>query len=351
MRETVEQIKRCRTREETINCIGDLASARSSTIAVDSDGPLVLSDIPAALKNRSTPTILGIDEAGRGPVLGPMIYGCVFWAASDNTNMSKLGFNDSKLLSAKSRKKHFDTMMNDTPTLGLAVRVLHATEISRNMFRADAPYNLNSMSHDAAISLIKAVQNAGVEITHVYIDTVGHPGSYKSKLDRLFEGCGIDFTVEKKADSKFPCCAAASIIAKVCRDEIIGAWEWSEKRYSPTSGTNTDFGSGYPSDPKCKKWLDESLDDPVFCFPDLVRFSWAPAKAAVESKGARVEWESEEREKNNPNGDLLTSNQQTSRNRFLAERGSDSTVHQRKKSRGAIFNQLGLEIVENIFIN
>ncbi len=59
--------------------------------------------------------------------------------------------------------------------------------------------------------------------------------------------------------------------------------------YSEPSLDNRDFGSGYPSDPKCKKWLDDALQDRVFGYPDVVRFSWAPVKARLlEDKVARV---------------------------------------------------------------
>jgi ribonuclease HII len=80
--------------------------------------------------------------------------------------------------------------------------------------------------------------------------------------------------------------SAASIAAKVARDEITSNWVFSEKGYEPVNGR--EWNSGYPSDPQCKKWLQSNLMDPVFGFPDVVRFSWAPAKLALEE--VRMGW-------------------------------------------------------------
>uniref|UniRef100_A0A7S1GIL2 Ribonuclease n=1 Tax=Cyclophora tenuis TaxID=216820 RepID=A0A7S1GIL2_CYCTE len=180
------------------------------------------------------------------------------------------------------------------------MRVLHASEISRNMLRYPQPYNLNAMSHDAAMEMIQSVLDAGVKIDTCYVDTVGIPESYRSKLDRAFEGKGINFVVEKKADSKYLPCSAASVVAKVSRDAILDNWKWTERNYSENNndegGGMTDFGSGYPSDPKCQEWMKRSLKDPVFCFPDLVRFSWGPAKQAVKDRGVPVEWQDDDDE-------------------------------------------------------
>jgi len=97
----------------------------------------------------------------------------------------------------------------------------------------------------------------------VFIDTVGTPESYQAKLERIFEGNGIQFIVEKKADSKYASCSAASICAKVLRDELTTNWKWSEPHYEPASNEKDQkvigFGSGYPSDPQCKKWMDVSI--------------------------------------------------------------------------------------------
>lgn len=327
----------CSSREDTLEKIQCL-SKRSRLCNVYSEGPLILSDIPSDLKDGSNGAVLGIDEAGRGPLLGAMVYSAAFWSVQHEDTMDLKGFDDSKALTSDARSGIFNRI-KETPELGACVRVLHASEISRNMFKATGPYNLNEMSHDAAITMIRTVADAGVRIERVYIDTVGSEKVYQNKLERIFQGSGIQFVVEKKADSKYTCCSAASIIAKVIRDELTANWTWSEPAFDPAKGENNGplpYGSGYPSDPKCKMWLEQSLHDPVFCFPDFVRFSWGPAKEAVKKYGNLVEWEADDDE--DTDGDA---HQQTKLSDF-----NDSG--RKRKRRFPIFEELGLSVVTNL---
>lgn len=60
---------------------------------------------------------------------------------------------------------------------------------------------------------------------------------------------------------------------------MLEQWQYSEPGLEKRGEalTTRQFGSGYPSDPTCKEWMQE-LQDPVFGYTDLVRFSWAPTK-------------------------------------------------------------------------
>ena len=239
------------------------------------------------------PVILGIDEAGRGSALGPMTYGSCFWPVSMSPEMEAKGFDDSKALTHKTRRALL-TKMEETADLGYVIRVLQSSEISRNMLRAPKPYNLNDMSHDAAMDMIRLVLAHGVNLTEVIIDTVGIPEAYLVKLSRSFPDSPILFRVEKKADANHRVVAAASIAAKVARDEISQNWIFPETAYTPTNGK--EWASGYPGDPKCKAWLGENIQDPVFCYPDVVRFSWKPVKDLCELKGVPVKFEADDEE-------------------------------------------------------
>lgn len=234
---------------------------------------------------------MGIDEAGRGSILGPMTYGAAYWATTLSDVMEKKGFDDSKALTHEVRASLYREI-ESTPDCGYVVRVLQSSEISRNMLRDPVPYNLNDMSHDTAMDMIRKVRSAGVNVNKVIIDTVGIPEAYKRKLDSAFYGQGIEFVVEKKADANYKTVSAASIAAKVARDEITRNWGWSEVGYEPVNGTS--WNSGYPSDPKCKDWIKGNLRDGVFGFPDVVRFSWAPAKKAMEDGAVGCKWEADD---------------------------------------------------------
>ncbi|KAF4037621.1 Ribonuclease HII [Phytophthora infestans] len=240
---------------------------------------LLASDCPASCLN-GVPVMLGIDEAGRGPVMGPMVYGAAYWPVAVNDAMCALGFDDSKALSAESRAQLFEKMQS-TEGLGWIVRLISAAEISDKMQRQTS--NLNEMSRDAAIQLINEVQNKGAVVKKVFVDTVGDPRWYQSFLTKHFNGT-IEFRVEKKADSLFKVVSAASIAAKVTRDRVISDWMWE----SPALELPTDFGSGYPSDPKTKAWLSTHMDQ-VFVFPNIIRFSWGTVEPFNE-KAVKVEW-------------------------------------------------------------
>ena len=235
----------------------------------------MLSDIPDSCKSGSV--VVGIDEAGRGSVLGPMTYGLAFWNSESIDDAKIKDFNDSKQLTHETRCRLLDQVILPTNDIGFGLRIFHASEISRHMLRP-APYNLNQMSHDAAMDLIQAVLDAGVTIDACFIDTVGIADSYKRKLEFRFPS--IRFAVESKADFNYPPCAAASIVAKVTRDRMMEHWEYSERNV--TVSDQYPLGSGYPSDPITKAWMEANLACPVFGYPDLVRFSWNPTKKALD---------------------------------------------------------------------
>lgn len=166
--------------------------------------------------------------------------------------------------------------------MGYALRSILPSEISRNMLRKSTDvYNLNEMSHDAAITLIHKIVNKGnVKVKKAFIDTVGTANTYKRKLEREFPN--IEFIVESKADANYAPCSAASVVAKVMRDRMLENWKYSEQ-----CDVSHDFGSGYPSDPKCKKWLG-TLHDPVFGYSDILRFSWATTKNQLQENSNAV---------------------------------------------------------------
>ena len=240
----------------------------------------LMSEIPDLLKNE--PCILGIDEAGRGPVLGPMVYASCFAPLSHKQKLADLGCDDSKQLTEMQREDLFEILHEASKEfVGWMIDILSPTYLSTSML-SKTKYNLNSISHDTAINLIKDAIKLGINVVEVYIDTVGPPEKYQEKLQILFPD--IKITVEKKADSLYPCVSAASICAKVCRDHIISQWEFKEK-----PEISREYGSGYTSDPKTKKWLRDNVDR-IFGFPSFVRFSWSTASRVLDTEAVEVIW-------------------------------------------------------------
>ncbi|KAI0843335.1 ribonuclease H2 subunit A [Hypoxylon sp. FL0890] len=237
------------------------------------------------------PCVLGVDEAGRGPVLGPMVYGVFYLplTLSDTLLKQTHHFDDSKVLTPGVRSSLMQTLCTPTTDLhtscGWAVSCLSARDIGANMLRpsTSAPYNLNAQALDATISLIQGVLERGVNVREIYVDTVGPPATYQAKLARVFPTTKI--TVAKKADSLYPCVSAASVCAKVTRDAAL-------------EGEELSWGSGYPSDARCVAWLRRNMH-PVFGWGPECRFSWGTAKDMLETKGGvKVEWPVDEDDEN-----------------------------------------------------
>lgn len=266
-----------------------------------------------------TPCVLGVDEAGRGPVLGPMVYG-VFYLPIDMSDpllKQTHHFDDSKVLTPAVRSSLMRSLCTPTTDLfsscGWAVSSLSARDIGANMLRpaSSAPYNLNAQAYDATVSLIQGVLARGVNVREVYVDTVGPPETYRQKLARAFPTVRV--TVAKKADSLYPCVSAASVCAKVTRDAALEAL-YEARLLAVTAGNNNNnnnartvvvgadeeqeaqeeisWGSGYPSDARCVAWLRRNMH-PVFGWGPECRFSWGTAKDMLDAKGSgavKVEW-------------------------------------------------------------
>ena len=130
---------------------------------------------------RGVEFMMGIDEAGRGPTLGPMVYGSAFCAVEDESRLKAMGFMDSKQLT-EAKRDHLWAELQSSGFIGWQIRVLHAKEISEGMLRKHAKYNLNAMSHDAAIGLVRKVLDRGINLRYLYVDTVGDPVRYQAKL-------------------------------------------------------------------------------------------------------------------------------------------------------------------------
>ena len=83
--------------------------------------------IPDACRN--VEIVIGIYEAGRGPVLGSLVYCAAFWPVSEHEAICKLGFDDSKQLKEGERDRLFDSIRAH-PSIGWVIEEITAQEIS-----------------------------------------------------------------------------------------------------------------------------------------------------------------------------------------------------------------------------
>lgn len=248
------------------------------------------SAIPATIKSdMSTPCVLGVDEAGRGPVLGPMVYALYYLPIHIHRSLlaETYHFDDSKVLTPTVRSDLMEKVCTPETDLynhcGWATRLMSARDIGAAQLKPNGTYNLNAQAMDATVNLIQGVLDKGVNVTEVYIDTIGPPAAYQKKLEKIFPTLSI--TVAKKADSLYPCVSAASICAKVTRDAAL------DVLYTSYAEGEVAWGSGYPSDARCTNWMKGSMD-PVFGWGSECRFSWGTAKEMLEGKGlgVKVDW-------------------------------------------------------------
>lgn len=249
------------------------------------------SEVPESILNISDgdSIILGVDEAGRGPVMGPMVYGIAYCSKKymDDFIIPNYEFDDSKKLTDSLRRTLFEKIYGDAheiDNLGYATTAITASDISSGMSRFPPAYvyNLNEQAHDTTMNLIQGVIDRDVVIDHVYVDTVGPPQTYQKKLETRFPN--VKFTVTKKADSLFCIVSVASVVAKVTRDFLVENFKRTDDEV---------LGSGYPSDPNTKKWLKLNQTQ-LFGWPnEMIRFSWQTCATLLdESKtGLMIDWE------------------------------------------------------------
>eukprot|EP00920_Eleutheroschizon_duboscqi_P031713 GHVT01076406.1.p1 GENE.GHVT01076406.1~~GHVT01076406.1.p1 ORF type:complete len:306 (+),score=39.03 GHVT01076406.1:805-1722(+) len=243
-----------------------------------------------------------IDEAGRGPVPGPMVYACFYCPHDRQHLLETFGIDDSKKLTPEQRQNMFDTIHENQNLFGWRIHSISPEELSAKMLRR-TKCNLNQISHSSAIELIQHTIDQGVRVTKVIVDTVGNPEIYQRKLSQRFPY--VSFTVTEKADALYKVVGAASVLAKVTRDRHTQDWKFPEVdggQLFPNS-----FGNGYPSDPQTRAFLEGSFDK-VFGFPSFVRHSWSTAKDYIDKHGHKVEWYEPENEActSKPNASLCT---------------------------------------------
>ncbi|PXF40606.1 Ribonuclease H2 subunit A [Gracilariopsis chorda] len=243
----------------------------------------------------NTPCVLGIDEAGRRPVLGPMVYAAAVCPMSRLTDLRALGANNSKAL----REEHRDELrrkIQGAAFLRTFETILTGSFLSENMLRKEK-YNLNLVSHDAAIGLVQKAMDHGINVAEIYIDTVGNLQHYAAKFRKRFSAVE-KVVVAKKADATYPIVGAASIVAKTTRDRRIREWGFPEQRRSADfrpgdANIAVEFvgstESSYLSDPITKTCIEQNCDV-LFGFPTFVRFSWGTAKVILEKNAVRFEW-------------------------------------------------------------
>jgi ribonuclease HII len=205
-------------------------------------------------------SVFGVDEAGRGPVLGSMFAAAV---AIDDPDDLPDGIDDSKNLSPERREELATAIRADeTVTVGVA-------EITTA--RIDDPETdmntLTVMAHGEAISQIVSGGERGI------VDACDTSESRFARRVAGEVGPEVQIEAEHGADETHTIVGAASIVAKVERDAHVA-------RLAETHGA---VGSGYPSDPNTRDFLREYVETHGE-LPDCARSSWQTSKDALAAR-------------------------------------------------------------------
>lgn len=203
--------------------------------------------------------ILGIDDAGRGPVIGPMILAGVITQKKDLKKIEELGAKDSKLLLPKKRNQIKEVLIKEFKT---HLEITSPEEI-------DNSTNLNYLEAIKAAMIINKLTENEIEKVEAIIDCPSvNIESWCSDVKNLLKNPEkIILKCEHKADLNHLIVSAASIIAKEKREEEIKNLKDQLK---------IDFGSGYPSDPTTKEFIRKFHDKEEYS--KIIRHSWNTVK-------------------------------------------------------------------------
>jgi ribonuclease HII len=198
--------------------------------------------------------LIGVDDAGKGPVLGPMILAGVLIEKNREHELKELGAKDSKLLNDKIRNK-----------LGNEIKFKYIYHTEKSLpEEIDSCKNLNSLeAQKVAIIINKLAENIEGEIIAIVDCPSPNIKAWSEYLATFIIKKTIKIQAEHKADFNHPVVSAASIIAKEQREEEIAKLK---------QDLQVDFGSGYSSDPKTIDFIQKNHSDPLFA--KIIRHSW-----------------------------------------------------------------------------
>lgn len=208
--------------------------------------------------------ICGIDEAGRGPVIGPLVM-CGFQIEEkQEAQLRKIKVKDSKLLTREEREFLYKKILKISDKYKIIIT--QPQEIDKAVHGHDG-LNLNRLEAKKSAEILNEF-NPDKAIVDCPSNNIE---AFRIYLKRLLKNKKIELVLEHKADVNYPVVSAASILAKVTRDNEI---------VKIKNQIGIDFGSGYMSDPKTVEFLKNNFEN----YPELFRKSWFPYKDLINQK-------------------------------------------------------------------
>jgi len=219
--------------------------------------------------------VLGIDDAGRGPIIGPMILAGVLMTREQEVILRKLGVKDSKQVLHPLRIK----LAKDIKENSVNYKVVKAFPDEIDKYVSTKKLNLNTLEAVKAAEIINFL-NDGKEKIKVILDCPSvNTKTWKLKLlEFVSKKDNLEVVCEHKADINHVSASAASILAKVAREEEVSKLKKEYEKYG-------DVGSGYPADPVTKDFLKKqgkTLEN-----SGIFRKTWATWKTLFPEKGKK----------------------------------------------------------------
>jgi ribonuclease HII len=207
--------------------------------------------------NRKDMLVVGIDEAGAGPVLGPMVFCAVVLSRGVEAALKAEGVRDSKDVPPSKRELLRNRVVEEAIEYDLVV--VDAADIDRRRKKGES---MNMIKVRAVSDLLLGLRS---NPSTAYIDAFdGIATKHDDVFQKQLVGKGPNETIivsEHRADSRYTVVGAASLIAKTERDSMMRELE---------KGEGVALGSGYPADPKTLAYLAQCNGT----FPTFVRQSW-----------------------------------------------------------------------------
>jgi len=200
--------------------------------------------------------ILGIDEAGRGAVLGPLVICGILIEDRNEKKLKKLNVKDSKLLKPK-RRETLAPKIEEIATHSVVIRI-SPCKIDSNR---RSGHNLNQLEALRMADIINMTKP-----DKVIIDSPDHNShKFRDFLWSNLENKNIELVCENFADQNYPIVSAASIVAKVNRDNAIKELEQQ---------LGEEIGIGYPHDQRTINFLKKIAEQNKGKMPSYVRTTW-----------------------------------------------------------------------------
>lgn len=187
--------------------------------------------------------IAGIDEAGRGPAIGPMVLAVAVISSEKEEILLELGARDSKLIPPAERERLYPLMQE---TLS------HYSTYHLSAPEMDALMEAESLNEIEAMKIGSLLNDLAVKPDLVYVDSPDPLASNFARRISNYLSFSPKIIAEHKADVNYPIVSAASILAKVERDEVI-------KKIQEEFRSFGDIGSGYSHDERTISFLKNYL--------------------------------------------------------------------------------------------